>query len=144
MSNETVRRVPFKPGFLEGDLLDPSSLRLIGSRCEHCGLSLWGRRSRCESCSGTELSTREFAGTGRVYSFVIQRYPPPPPFLARNEWQPRAVAWVDLDGDGPRIMGVIDGAVDAVAIGMPVRVDFHIGWRDDAGNDVVAYRFVPA
>jgi uncharacterized protein len=144
MSNDVVRRVPFKPGFLEGDLLNPSSLRLIGSRCEQCGVSLWGRRGRCENCSGTELSDQEFANTGHIYSFVIQRYPPPPPFPAREDWQPRAVAWVDLDDGGPRIMGVINGAVDALTIGMPVRVDFHVGWRNDEGDEVVAYHFVAA
>lgn len=144
MSNDIVRRVPFKPGFLDGDCRDLSALRLLGSLCERCGVSLWGRRDRCENCAGTKLTDQVLANAGRVYSYVIQRYPPPPPFAARDDWQPRAVAWVDLDNDGPRIMGVVNGPVESVAIGMPVHIGFHVGWRNDEGSDVVVHHFVPA
>lgn len=137
-------RIPFKDGFLFGDLRHPPGLRLVGSRCADCGIALWGVRRRCENCSSRQVADEVFQPLGTVHTFTIQRYAPPRPHALREPWVPRPVAWIDLDGNGPRVLAAVDCAPDAIAIGMRVRLACDLGWVDEQGRDVVAYGFVPA
>ena len=137
-------RVAFKPGFLVGDLTALESVRFAGIRCGSCGIALLGRRRRCENCASTEVVDAQFAPTGSVHTYTIQRYPPPTPFVASQPWIPRGLAWIDLDDRGPRILGPIEGPADQVSIGMRVVARFSPGWSDDSGREVVAFSFAPA
>jgi len=136
------QRVPLKAGFLTDDLADLSAVRFVGVRCEECGITLLGRRRRCENCSSRQVREETFASGGVVYTFTVQRYPPPPPHVGPTPWVPRAVAWIDLD-HGPRIMGPIAAPIDDVRIGMRVTAEFLVGWRDEKGRDVVSFLFRP-
>lgn len=137
-------RVPFQDGFLAGDLASVSTLRLAGSRCAECGVTLWGVRRRCENCSSERVATEVFAPRGSVYTYTVQRYAPPRPHALPLPWTPRPVAWVDLDGNGPRVLAPIACAPEAMAIGMRVRLACDVGFVDDQGREVVTYAFVAA
>jgi hypothetical protein len=139
-----AERVPFKPGFLAGNLATLDNVRLAGSRCRACGVALLGRRRRCENCSSRDVEDATFGLQGTIYTFTVQRYPPPPPFAARQPWQPRAVAWVDLEAGGPRVLAPILGPAEKVAIGLPVVAQFEVAWRDEEGREVVGFSFRPA
>jgi uncharacterized OB-fold protein len=132
-------RVPFKRGFLTEPLDDLASVRFAGSRCRACGVALLGVRRRCENCASRDVDPVEFESSGVIYSVTVQRYPPPLPFAAPTPWVPRAVAWIDLDRHGPRIMAPVAGAADEPRIGSRVRFAFAVGWSDDAGRDVISY-----
>lgn len=136
-------RVAFKAGFTTEDLSDLAIVRLVGSRCTQCHTALLGRRHRCENCSSRLIDDAVFASNGTVYTYTVQRYPPPPPFPAPQPWRPRAVAWVDLDDQGPRILAPIDAPEQQVSIGLAVRVVFDIGWTDARGREVVSFVFRP-
>ena len=138
---ETVgsRRFPFAPGFIEGDLENLRSARLVGSRCRDCGVVLLGRRMRCENCSSKNLDMEVFSSTGTIYTFTIQRYPPPPPFQASSPWVPRPIAWIDLDESGPRILAPIACAADAVKMGAKVELFFEVGWTEASGEEAIVF-----
>jgi uncharacterized OB-fold protein len=136
--------LPFRAGFLAGDLANAAEIRLGGSRCKACGIALFGKRHRCENCSSPDLDHVSFSPTGTIYTYTVQRYAPPPPHsLPVTPWHPRPIAWIDLDDNGPRILGPIACPPEQVSIGMAVRVDCQIGWIDATGADVMAYGFVP-
>ena len=97
-----MNRIPFKKGFLSGDLDVLESVRFVGSQCRACGDRLLGRRHRCENCSSADLADETYPSTGAVFTYTVQRYPPPAPYSAENPWRPRPLAWVDLD-EGPQI-----------------------------------------
>lgn len=139
----TVDRVALRTGFLAGDLSDLAGVRLAGSRCGACGIALFGERHRCENCSSPDLTHTSFAESGRVYTYTIQRYPPPPPHSLPEPWEPRPIAWIDIDGDGPRILAPLRCTPEEVAIGMRVTLDCQVGWTDAAGAEVVAFGFRP-
>lgn len=138
-----IERKPFKAGCIAGDLQRFDELRLTGSRCEGCGVSLLAIRHRCENCSSKRLAETEFSRDGSVYSYTVQRYEPPKPHGLTGEWKARPLAWVDLDLNGPRILGPVDAEPELMRIGMPVRVVFYVGWVED-DTEMIAYRFVPA
>ena len=135
---------PFRAGFLAGDLRDATHVRLAGSRCKACGIALFGERHRCENCSSPDLDHVSFASTGTVYTYTVQRYAPPQPHsLPVSPWHPRPIAWIDVDDNGPRILGPVDCTPEEVSIGMAVRVDCRVGWSDPSGTPVMAYGFAP-
>ena len=137
-------RIPFREGFMAGDLASLKDVRLAGSRCLDCGISLLGDRHRCENCSSKNVVHEVFAAEGTIHTYTIQRYPPPQPHsLPVSPWVPRALAWVDL-ASGPRILAPIEGPLDAVKIGASVKLSCDVSWTDAEGRDVVAYKFVLA
>jgi uncharacterized OB-fold protein len=140
---DAVKRVAFKRGFLTEPLDDLSAVRFTGSRCRDCGVALLGERRRCENCASRNVEQTTFETRGVVHSVTVQRYPPPAPFVGPTPWVPRAIAWIDLDGRGPRIMAPVSGPADAVGIGARVRVEFVVGWSDEEGREVVSFVFHP-
>jgi uncharacterized OB-fold protein len=126
---------------LAGSLYDLASVRFAGIRCRACGVALLGERKRCENCASRNVETTRFATTGAVYSVTVQRYPPPAPFVADTPWVPRALAWIDLDATGPRLMGIVSGPAERVRIGSRVRVEFLVGWSDEKDREVVSFVF---
>jgi uncharacterized OB-fold protein len=139
----TDTRIPFQDGFLFGDLGHLPGLRLAGSRCAECGIALWGVRRRCENCSSTQVSVQAFAPTGRVHTYTIQRYAPPRPHALPEPWVPRPVAWVDLDGGGPRVLAPVGCPAETMRIGLKLRLRCEVGFIDTRQREVVTYQFVP-
>lgn len=141
-SQAFASRVPFRDGFLSGDLASLTTLRLAGSRCQDCGVSLFGERLRCENCSSKNVKHEAFARNGAVYSYTIQRYPPPKPNATPDPWRPRPLAWIDLANNGPRILSPVDCSPEAISIGAAVRLRCDVAWLDAHEREVVAYTFV--
>jgi uncharacterized OB-fold protein len=135
-------RIAFREGFLFGDLSVLANVRLAGSRCVDCGIALFGERHRCENCSSSNVTHEHFSNRGTVFSYTIQRYPPPKPNAVPDPWLPRPLAWIDLADIGPRIMSPIECEPGDVSIGSPVRLECCVGWLDNEGREVIAYKFV--
>jgi uncharacterized OB-fold protein len=137
-----VTRIAFAPGFLAGDLSAPEQVLLAGSECAECGIVLFGERQRCENCSSRALRHRQFSRGGTVFSYTVQRYRPPEPNGLSGAWSPRAIAWVDLDDAGPRLLAPVLGDPAEIRIGSRVSLRCTPDWLDDEGQEVVAYSFV--
>jgi uncharacterized OB-fold protein len=91
--------------------------RLLVPRCRACGERHWYPRSFCPFCHSTELDWPQAAGGGTVYSYSIMR---------RTE-APYAIAFVTL-AEGPTMMtNIVECDLDAVHIGMEVRLAFRDG-----------------
>lgn len=119
---------PFWNGCKEG------VLRL--QRCDGCGALRYPISPVCPSCLSTDVGWEQVSGRGEVYTFGVFRH------LYNDAWAdriPYAVAIVRLE-EGPFMIGdVVDVDVDAVHVGMPVRVRF-----EEATPDVTLPRFAPA
>jgi uncharacterized OB-fold protein len=89
----------------------------------------------CRYCAGV-LSFEPTSGKGTVFSFIVVRHVTTPGHDA-----PYTVAFIELDdAPGIRVTGVVRGACEAVAIGMPVvAVMVRLG-----DSDIYAPEFEPA
>ena len=119
--------------------------RLLGSRCGGCGAAYFPRDSVCHNptCDAPAMQDVRFGPTGKVWSFAVQNYAPPPPVLTREPYEPYAVGVVDLD-DGLRVMSRID-VDDPMKVEVGAEVELVTGalCADDDGNDIVTWMFRP-
>jgi uncharacterized protein len=103
-------------------------------RCGNCGMLRHPPGPMCPSCGAARPGYVVAAGTGEVYSYVVQHHPPVP-----GKQLPIVVALVQLT-EGVRMVGELPGvSPDRVRIGLPVRVEFVRiddtltlpAWRED-------------
>jgi uncharacterized OB-fold protein len=104
-------------------------------RCGGCGTLRHPPGPMCPACGAARPGYVVAAGTGEVYSYVVQHHPPVP-----GKQMPLVVALVALP-EGVRMVGELLGvSPDRARIGLPVRVEFVRiddtltlpAWREDA------------
>jgi uncharacterized protein len=87
-------------------------------RCRGCGALRHPPGPMCPGCGAAAPGYIVAAGTGEVYSYVVQHHPPVP-----GKSLPIVVALVQLT-EGVRMVGELDVSPERVRIGLPVRVAF--------------------
>jgi uncharacterized protein len=104
-------------------------------RCGGCGALRHPPGPMCPACGAAKPEYVVAAGTGEVYSYVVQHHPPVP-----GRQLPILVALVQLT-EGVRMVGeLLEVSPERVRIGLPVRVAFVRvddaltlpAWREDA------------
>jgi uncharacterized protein len=109
-------------------------------RCGECGALRHPPGPMCPACGAAKPGYVVAAGTGEVYSYVVQHHPPVP-----GKKLPIVVALVQLP-EGVRMVGELLGvAPERVRIGLPVRAEFVRvddaltlpGWREDHAAGLV-------
>jgi uncharacterized OB-fold protein len=138
----TDQRVPVVDGlFTDG----PAGARLLGSRCATCTIAYFPRAEVCHNpdCSASDVHDAEFGGSGTLWSFSIQSYPPPPPARYDEPYVPYALGVVDLD-DGLRVVGRVD-VEDPASLTVGDRVELIVGalCHDEDGTVPVSWMFRP-
>ncbi len=81
---------------------------------------------------------------GTVWSFTIQRFrPKTPPYAGPEDFEPYAVAYVELPGEVIVEARLVDVAFDAIKIGMPVTLKFIPFTSGQGGAPVMIHAFAP-
>lgn len=102
--------LPYWRGLAEGAFRQP--------RCASCDEWYWPVRLRCPNCGSFEQEWVEVEARGTVYSWTRTWYPFVP---ERSEQVPYVVVLAEVPGAGnARVLGVLDGEEDGLAIGAPV------------------------
>lgn len=135
-------RIPVAPG-LFAETKDGA--RLIGSRCATCKTPYFPKVDSCRhpECPGSKIEDDGFGPHGTIWSCAIQDYPPPAPARFDKPYKPYAMAVVDL-ADGLRVLGQIK-TDDIRSVKPDTKVELVIDTlcHDDAGNEVVTWKFRP-
>ncbi len=105
-------------------------------RCGGCGRLRHPPGPACPACGAATPEYIVAAGTGEVYSYVVQHHPPVP-----GRRLPIVVALVQLT-EGVRMVGELLASRERVRIGLPVRAAFVRvddtltlpAWREDRGD----------
>ncbi|MGP4044093.1 Zn-ribbon domain-containing OB-fold protein [Streptomyces sp. 2A115] len=101
---------------------------LQGSRCSGCAVTVYPAEDACPRCGGP-AEPAVLQGTGRLWTWTVQRYAPKsPPYQAPpGGFEPFALGYVEL-AEGVRVAAVleVDNLDDAgnldIRIGMPLTV----------------------
>ena len=108
--------------------MDPREPRLLGTRCRACGTYFFpAEKTFCRNPGCDQADFEE------VWSYTSASYKPPPPFVAKEPFEPFAIAAVELEKEGITILGqVADGiGVDALKTGMPMELVLRELYEDD-------------
>lgn len=95
--------------------------RLVFQQCAACGKLRHYPRPMCDACYSMEVRWQASAGRGTVQSWTIAHHPF---HLAFKRVAPYGLVTVDMD-EGVRIHAPWRGAVQALTLGLPVRVVFE-------------------
>src|SRR5439155_26211066 len=116
---------------------------LIAKRCTSCGTSVFPPLAvRCPnpSCDG-ELEDAPLSRRGRVWSFTVNHYAPPPPYVAADPFEPFGVAAVELSEERMIVLGQVSGDASSLAVGDEVELVIDTLSDDgEAGSTVWKWR----
>lgn len=141
MPPSTSERVPIDAGLFAGSLEAP---RLRGSRCGACGETTFPAQAGCPSCTAQGCEEVELSPRGTLWTYTVQRFPPPPPYAGDSEnFVPFAVGYVELP-EGVRVEArLTESNPDRLVIGMEMELAVEAFAVDDEGREVVTFAFAP-
>ena len=119
--------------------------QLIGTRCLSCGSYFFPKKVTCNNpdCKEKKVEQVLLSRRGKLYSYTVQYYPPPPPFKYSEPFTAYGIGLVELP-EGIRIASMLTtGDVNEISIGMDVELVVEKQYEDDEGNEVVTYKFKP-
>jgi uncharacterized OB-fold protein len=133
--------VPIAEGLFTGP---PDAPRLVGSRCTRCREVSFPKQSSCPACTGDSTEEILLARRGTLWTWTIQRFPPPPPFLRDTErFEPYGVGYVELP-EGLRVEARLTSADPAVlAIGMEMELVLEKFGAGPKGEARMTFAFAP-
>jgi uncharacterized OB-fold protein len=121
---------------------------LLGNRCTSCRTVFFPKASffcRNPDCDGTEFETAELSRHGRIWSFTDAQYQPPPPYIPRGEeYEPFALAAVELDAEQMVVLGQVASGfgVGDLSVGQQVELVVEDLYSDD-DHDYLVYKWRP-
>ncbi|MGF6872987.1 Zn-ribbon domain-containing OB-fold protein [Paraburkholderia sp. MM5477-R1] len=89
--------------------------KLLLKVCSSCGRAHHYPRSLCPFCWSTDLSWKDAAGTGEIYTYSVTR---------RGAGAPYCIAYVKLDEGPTMLTNIVDTDYDSIKIGQRVQVVF--------------------
>jgi uncharacterized protein len=108
---------PVNPGTFTVPEEQGTPPQLVGGACKACRAYYYPRPKYCPACLG-RTEEKRLGGKGRVHSITVIRTKPP-----FGLPQPYSVGFVDLDGTGLRIFGLMDPEqIGEIGIGDRVRL----------------------
>ena len=137
------RQIPIQEGLFSWP--DPQP-RLLGSRCLGCREVTFPAQKSCPACAGTRTETIPLSRRGTLWTWTIQRFPPPsPPYLApAGGFEPFGVGYVELP-EGVRVEARLTESDPArLAIGMEMELVVQKYDEDADGNERMSFAFGPA
>ena len=129
---------PTRQPAIDGWFTGAAEPRLLGSRCTACGTYFFPKETfacRNPQCGGNALEETPLSSRGTLWSFTDNRYPPPPPFVASDPFEPYAVAAVELAHEKMVVLGQVARGVrtEELAVGMEMELVVETLFEDDAG-----------
>ncbi|MET9341650.1 MULTISPECIES: Zn-ribbon domain-containing OB-fold protein [unclassified Nonomuraea] len=99
---------------------------LLGTRCTTCQAVFFPpHHGFCRDpwCEGEELVEHRLSRRGTVWSYTNACYPPPPPFVTAEPYEPVTLAAVELDEERIVVLGQVkDLTVDDLSVGMALEL----------------------
>ena len=139
--SQAQRQVPIAEGLYTGP---PDAPQLVGSRCTRCREVSFPKQSSCPACAGDSTEEVLLARRGTLWTWTIQRFPPPPPFIGdAARFAPYGVGYVELP-EGVRVESRLTTAdPEALAIGMEMELVLEKFADGPDGEARMTFAFAP-
>jgi uncharacterized OB-fold protein len=134
---------------VEGWFKDGPQPALLGTRCTACTTVFFPREEtfcRNPACAGSDFEEVELSRRGRLWSFTNNCYQPPEPYVsAGEEFEPYAIAAVELEAEKMVVLGqVADGIqVEQLEAGMEMELVVDTLFSD-GDDEVIVWKWRPA
>jgi uncharacterized OB-fold protein len=121
---------------------------LVGTRCSGCGSYFFPpERVLCRNpaCVSTQLEDVELSRHGKVWSFSVNHYAAPAPYVGKDPFEPYTVVAVELGAEQIVVLGQLADGVDpsTLQIGDEVEVAIEPLFTDDESNEHVVWKWRP-
>ena len=136
------QKIPVREGLWTTPAAGDEKPRLVGSRCNACGEVFFPKRDLgiCSNCQSTNLDSIPLSSKGKIYSYTVVMQRPPEYYKGDV---PYAIGFVELP-EGIRIETLFTGGnPEELKIGMDVEMVIEKLQEDEAGNEILAYKFKP-
>ena len=145
MSNlSQTRKVPVIEGWFT---MDEEAPHLIGNRCKVCGDYFFPKAFSCRNphCTGIELEEISISRRGRLWSYTVNHYPPPAPYVPPDPFVPYTIVVVELVKEKLGVMGQLANGYDSeqLKIGMEMELTVEPLFKDDQGNEHFIWKWKP-
>ena len=82
---------------------------------------------------------------GKLFTYTINYFRPPPPYIPPDPFVPYATAVMELDKEKMKVQGQIisDYDFDKLEIGMDIEVVLELLHKDEQGQEVMVWKFKP-
>ena len=117
--------------------------RLLGSKCANCATPYFPREAICHNpdCNDSKLEDAEFGPHGKIWSYTVQYYPPPPPAKYDEPFEPYALGLIDLP-EGLRVLAKVSADdPESVTVGADVELVIEKLYTNPEGNEVTTFKF---
>jgi uncharacterized OB-fold protein len=133
---------------IDGWFTTSGSPALIGTRCSACGATFFPPECvlcRNPACASTDLGEIELSTRGKVWSFSVNHYAAPAPYVGKDPFEPYTVVAVELGAEQMVILGQLAEGVDPgrLKIGDEVEVVIEPLFTDDEGNEHIVWKWRP-
>lgn len=115
---------------------------LLGTCCTACGTIYFPPQTlacRNPACDGDDLVDTPLSDHGTIWSYTDARYRPPPPYVSGEEFEPYAVAAVELAAERIVVLGQLVRGVRAADLEVGMEVELAIE-ELDPGTPVWKWR----
>ena len=130
---------------LEGAFVSDPEPALVGSQCRSCDTVAFPASFTCPNprCARKDVVSTPLSRTGRLASWTTVYFPPPPPFVAPDPFEPITVVEVEFASEGIQVVGPLAGAsVADLRMGMAMQTVVEPYYTDDSG-EVIGWNFRP-
>ncbi|MBV8950319.1 MAG: OB-fold domain-containing protein [Actinobacteria bacterium] len=121
---------------------DADGAFLVGSRCRACGSYFFPKQTfacRNPRCGSTDLEEVPLSRRGTVWSSTTNQFAPPPPYPAREPFEPYTVVAVELPVERMVVLGQLARDCDpaALRVGDDVEVVIEPFYETDDATHMV-------
>jgi uncharacterized OB-fold protein len=140
----TQKQIPIQDGLYTWPSDRP---QLIAGKCKGCGEIIFPRQDACPGCTGRNSEEVLLSPRGILWTWTIQRFPPPaPPYIGnadRDSFEPFGVGYVELP-EGIRVEArLTESDPEKLRIGMEMELVIEKFVEDEDGSDRMTFAFRP-
>jgi len=130
------------PGLI--DWWSTGEVRLIGAKCNSCNTYFFPKDhyQHRPGCSREGVEDVLLPNKGKLASYVIMRYTPPPPFKFEQSIVPYGIGLVEFENERIQVAGIItDTDLKSLELGMKMETVTLRMFTNDEKQDVVTWAF---